>query len=131
MDKDVEIQQMIDTGVAVNAKNWLLEHLGNRRIGEAPEKRPNFWTDNIDRGFMINTWVSGFQIDADGSEFAEIEIYELPKKKGYRKAAFTGLNMRMALSEMPLLNDVGQKYVMCKTPSAAQVIKAKKQIRKL
>lgn len=131
MNEDVKAEEMISTGMAVNAEFWLLEKPGKRRIGETAEFHKDSSLKYVTSHDCPNIWVSGFRVDADGCEFAEIDIYELPKTKRMRRALFKGMNIRMALSEMPLIVDVGQKYIICKTPTAAQVIKATEQIRKL
>lgn len=131
MNDDLKAENLIKTGEAVNAELWLLGDLGKRRIGETKEFHKNSSLRNVTDGLMPNTWVSGFRFDVDGNEYAEIEIYELPKTKGRRRTIFIGMNIRMTLSEMPLLVDEGQKYLICKSPTVEQVIKATQKMRGL
>jgi hypothetical protein len=131
MNDDLKAENLIKTGQAINAESWLLGDLEKRRIGETKEFHKNSSLENVTDGVMPNTWVSGFRFDDDGSEFAEIEIFELPKTKGQRRAIFIGMNIRMNLSEMPLIVDEGQKYLICKSPTAEQVMRAKQKMRGL
>jgi hypothetical protein len=132
MNNDDEVEEMIASGVAIDAEKWLLERPGCRRIGEAPETKRDFWIDATRRtkaADIVNIWVTDIHIDPDGCEYAATEIYELTKHKGKRKTIFRGLNLRFGLSAMPAISDVGQRYAICPAPSAARVDELHKMLR--
>lgn len=67
-------------------------------------------------------------VDEDGKSYAQLEIWKLPAKKSRRSIVFRGLAVRLMLSGMPPLEDIGQDYVMLPLPSADQVKKVQSKL---
>lgn len=124
MNPDLEAIDLIQSSQTFEAEEWLAAHPEKRRIGQYRPENALYWMDMIKAYNQIfeNPWVSGIKTDDDGCEFATIEIYELPKRG--RKGVFRGFNIRMLLSNSPVIEDCGQKYIVCRSPSAEQVEKA-------
>jgi hypothetical protein len=131
MNDDARLEKMIQDGTALDALAWLTADPERRRIGESIFIHPNFSLDSVSnrlaRGFK-GVWICDIKKDANGNDYATAEIFELPDGKTKRKSIFRGLAIRFALGKLTPLVDVGQKYVFCPLPSAAQVDEVDKML---
>jgi hypothetical protein len=132
MNDDARLEKMIQDGTALDALAWLTADPERRRIGESIFLHPNHSLEHLSRrlrtGLAKGVWICDIEKDADGNEYAGSEIYELPDGKTKRKTLFRGLAIRFALSKLTPLVDIGQKYVFCPRPSAAQVDEVDKML---
>lgn len=129
VNSDSDAFALIQSSQTFDAAEWIAARPEKRRIGEHKPANGLYWMDMIKsyKGNFENMWVSGIKTDDNGAEFATIEIYELPKNG--RKGLFRGFNIRMALSHSPCIEDCGQKYIVCNSPSAEQVEVALNQMK--
>ena len=132
MNDDARLEKMIQDGTALDALAWLTADPERRRIGESISIHPNFSLAHLSRrlggGLVKGIWVCDIEKDVNGDEYARLEIYELPDGKTKRKTLFRGLAIGFALSKLTPPVDVGQKYVLCPLPSAAQVDEVDKML---
>jgi hypothetical protein len=120
-----EAEQLVSSGRAILARAWLEADPDTRRIGEAIHgRRPNaslrHVTSHLDVG-IEEMWVDAIAIDDQGKSYAQREIWKLPAKKSRRSVVFRGLAIRLRLNGLPLLEDIGQDYVLVPLPTAEQV----------
>jgi len=126
-----EAEQRVSSGKAILARAWLEADPDSRRIGEVIHA--NRSCGSIDKvtsflGLGIEEmWVDDIALDEHGKSYARREIWKLPKRKR-RRVIFRGLAIQLTLGGFPVIQDVGQDYVLVPLPSAEQVRKAQAQL---
>ena len=127
-----EAEQLVRDSKAISAKAWLEAEPDNRRIGEyiithGPHASLDALNGHLALGVQ-EVWVDAIAMDQHGNSYAQREIWNLPKKKSQRRILFRGLAIRLGLSGVTPLQDIGQDYVLLPLPSAAQVEAVKAQL---